>query len=295
MKKLLARFVRQSPAMIVALLALFVAMGGTAIAASSALITGKQIANSSITGADVKNKSLTPKDFKGSVRGPRGPAGATGATGAKGDKGDPGAPNPNAVDSQNLGGHPASSYVLNSGLTLFTVGTSEWQPGANPPAGLDVDRYSGVLYATTTGAALSTFFNVSPTVPTSVYGKAFQLEGVELCYDASATAVLNDVFLGVHRDGAGPNDNPYLVMQQDATDRTDRMCRVYNLPTPHVLTTDDWVQLAISVNYTAAATFQIGRTTFILRPTATAAAAPASVTTTLKPVASQSVTAGSHQ
>jgi hypothetical protein len=93
LKKLLARLVRQSPAMIVALLALFVAMGGTAIAASSALVTGKQIANSSITGADVKNKSLTPKDFKGSVRGPRGLrglTGATGATGAKGDKGDKG-------------------------------------------------------------------------------------------------------------------------------------------------------------------------------------------------------------
>ena len=51
MKKLLARFARQSPSMIVAMLALFVALGGTAIAASSALITGKQIANSSITGA----------------------------------------------------------------------------------------------------------------------------------------------------------------------------------------------------------------------------------------------------
>jgi hypothetical protein len=94
LKKILARLVRQSPPMMVAMLALFVAMGGTAIAAGNALITGKQIKNSSITGADVKNKSLTPKDFKGSVRGARGPAGLTGATGpagAKGDKGDAGA------------------------------------------------------------------------------------------------------------------------------------------------------------------------------------------------------------
>ena len=103
MKKLLALFVRQSPSMIVAMLALFVALGGTAIAASSALITGKQIKNSSITGADVKNKSLTPKDFRGSVRGlrglrgpagpqgPQGPQGPAGPAGAKGDKGDTGA------------------------------------------------------------------------------------------------------------------------------------------------------------------------------------------------------------
>jgi hypothetical protein len=96
LKKLLARLVRQSPAMIVAMLALFVALTGTAVATTSALITGAQIKNSSITGADVKNRSLRPIDFRGSVRGPRGPAGpagatgATGATGAKGDKGDKG-------------------------------------------------------------------------------------------------------------------------------------------------------------------------------------------------------------
>jgi len=52
--------------MIVALLALFVAMGGTAIAAGNALITGKQIKNSSITGADVKNKSPPARTSKDS-------------------------------------------------------------------------------------------------------------------------------------------------------------------------------------------------------------------------------------
>jgi hypothetical protein len=96
LKKALVRLVRQSPAMIVAMLALFVALTGTAVATTSALITGNQIKNSSITGLDVKNKSLTPRDFRGSVRGPRGlrglpgATGATGATGAKGDKGDKG-------------------------------------------------------------------------------------------------------------------------------------------------------------------------------------------------------------
>ena len=85
--------------MIVAMLALFVALTGTAVATTSALITGAQIKNSSITGADVKNRSLRPIDFRGSVRGPRGlpglpgatgAAGAAGAAGAKGDKGDTG-------------------------------------------------------------------------------------------------------------------------------------------------------------------------------------------------------------
>jgi hypothetical protein len=110
---------RQSPSMIVAMLALFVAMGGTAIAASSALITGKQIKNSSITGLDVKNKSLTPKDFKGSVRGPRG---LTGLKGDKGDTGPPGAPNPNA---DTLDGIDSTGFVRpNSSEAWHEIGAA---------------------------------------------------------------------------------------------------------------------------------------------------------------------------
>jgi hypothetical protein len=89
-KKLLTRVARQSPALIVAMLALFVALTGTAVATTSALITGKSIKNGSITGLDIKNKSVTAADIKGQLRGPQGLTGAQGAQGAKGDKGDKG-------------------------------------------------------------------------------------------------------------------------------------------------------------------------------------------------------------
>ena len=88
MKKVLGRL---SPALVVAMLALFVALTGTAIATTSALITGRQIANGSITGLDVKNRSLTPRDFRGSVRGPRGLRGLTGSAGPQGAQGAAGA------------------------------------------------------------------------------------------------------------------------------------------------------------------------------------------------------------
>jgi hypothetical protein len=106
-RRVIARLLRVSPALVIAMLALFVALTGTAVATTSALITGKQIKNSSITGLDVKNKSLTPKDFKGSVRGPRG---LTGPKGDKGDKGDPGAPNPNAANSELLDGLDSTQF-----------------------------------------------------------------------------------------------------------------------------------------------------------------------------------------
>jgi hypothetical protein len=73
---------RLTPGVVLGILALVIAMTGSAVGAS--LITGKQIKNSSITGKDVKNKSLTKSDFKGSVRGARGLTGAQGPPGATG-------------------------------------------------------------------------------------------------------------------------------------------------------------------------------------------------------------------
>jgi hypothetical protein len=84
---------RPSPAFVVALLALFVALGGSASAAF--LITGRNVKDGSLTGrdvkngslgsSDIKNHSLTGKDIKGRVRGPRGPAGAPGSAKAYAD------------------------------------------------------------------------------------------------------------------------------------------------------------------------------------------------------------------
>jgi hypothetical protein len=79
---------RPSPSLVISVVALIVALGGTGYAAVR--VTGKQIKDSSITGRDVKNKSLTKKDFKGSVTGARGATGALGPKGDKGDKGDMG-------------------------------------------------------------------------------------------------------------------------------------------------------------------------------------------------------------
>ncbi len=51
-----------SPSMFVALLALFVALGGSAAAAI--VITGRNIKNNTVTGADIKNGALASRDIK---------------------------------------------------------------------------------------------------------------------------------------------------------------------------------------------------------------------------------------
>ena len=55
---------RPSPALVIACIALFVAMGGVGYAAATGSIDGREIKNSSVTGKDVKNSALTGSDVK---------------------------------------------------------------------------------------------------------------------------------------------------------------------------------------------------------------------------------------
>jgi hypothetical protein len=93
---------RPSPAFLLALAALFVALGGTAAATLS--VTGASIKNGTVTGRDVKDCSLGARELTkravGSLRGqtgatgPQGPAGPRGATGATGPAGPSGPAGP---------------------------------------------------------------------------------------------------------------------------------------------------------------------------------------------------------
>jgi hypothetical protein len=87
---------RISPALVVAVVALMAALGGTAVAGS--LITGKNIARDSIVSRHVKDGSLRLADLAPSMRkameepaGQPGPQGAQGATGPRGLRGPQGA------------------------------------------------------------------------------------------------------------------------------------------------------------------------------------------------------------
>lgn len=90
---------RPPASMAVALMALFVALGGTSYAAIT--ISGKNVKNGSLTGADIKNgslrgtdvrnRSLTSSDLSSgtisSLRGTSGPAGPAGTSGPAGPAG----------------------------------------------------------------------------------------------------------------------------------------------------------------------------------------------------------------
>ena len=112
---------RPSASMVVALIALFVAIGGTATAASKLIITCANVKNQSLTGCDIKNGSLTGKQVKnGSLTGKQIKKGSLTGTQIKNDslmgtqiKESSLAKVPTAATADNanqLGGKSAASY-----------------------------------------------------------------------------------------------------------------------------------------------------------------------------------------
>jgi hypothetical protein len=116
----------------IALLALFFALGGTAVAASNSLLPKnsvgtKQVINGSLAKADLSKKAVTALKGNKGARGIPGAAGPQGPQGAQGAQGPAGAPNPNA---DTVNGYAASEIArvaqastVNrvTGLTLSTL------------------------------------------------------------------------------------------------------------------------------------------------------------------------------
>lgn len=130
MKRLLRH--RPSPAMIVALVALFVAMGGGAYAAIKLpknSVGSKQIKKNAVTSTKVKNGSLRAGDFRKSSlpKGAQGPAGPTGPIGPTGARGPSNAFSTFKTPSVSAGAAtvvanlsvPAGSYVIVAKATAF--------------------------------------------------------------------------------------------------------------------------------------------------------------------------------
>lgn len=200
MKHVLARFVRVSPAMVVAMLALLVALGGTATAAG-VLITGKQVKDGSLTGLDVKDKSLRAKDFEGSVRGglgpqgpagPPGPRGETGPQGTVGPGGPSGGPGPTGAP-----GPPGSAGAAGATGPPGPAGSTgpAGPAGATGPPGISGRQ---VVFANAT-VAPGTYGGVIAPCPT---GKSALGGGVNTA-NASATTTTS------RPEGAGWNGRAY--------------------------------------------------------------------------------------
>ena len=143
--KYLKKMKRPQLGTILASLALIIALGGTATAASS-LINGKKLKNNTVTGKKLKNKTITknklaPKTIT-ALKGQKGEKGDQGVQGPKGDQGVPGVNGANGVvapvygeyGSLNLPANtelaigttavPAGKYMITANANVFSLGTA---------------------------------------------------------------------------------------------------------------------------------------------------------------------------
>lgn len=132
-----------SPSTVIATIALFIVIGGSATAASG-LINGKKIKPGTVTAKQIKNKTITTaklapaavKSLKGApgpagVAGPAGPAGVAGVTGATGATGADGVVAPLFAEKTNES-LPAGEYVVplilnvSPGTYVLTAKANVW-------------------------------------------------------------------------------------------------------------------------------------------------------------------------
>jgi collagen triple helix repeat protein len=164
----------------VAYLALFVALGGTSMAASNALVP-----KNSVGTAQVINHSLLKKDFKSGqlprgARGPAGPRGLAGAQGAAGPAGPAG-----AAGAQGPAGPVNLTYAFNSG----PVGAgSSLTLAALCPAGLVVTGGGAFTDAASTAA-----INIADSDWDSSIGGALPDEWFATVNNGSASVITMEV------------------------------------------------------------------------------------------------------
>jgi hypothetical protein len=152
---------RPSHATVVAYLALFAALSGSAYAAVK--ITGKNVADGSLTGKDVRDRSLLARDFKrgqlpAGAQGQKGDTGATGATGAQGPAGQNGADGQDGVDGQDGAPGSAAAYLHMDANGVVDASRSKNVYGTSHPSvgtycirftPLDVENFTATLAGAT--------------------------------------------------------------------------------------------------------------------------------------------------
>jgi len=122
--------IRISPALIVALLALFVALGGTAVAAGIVPLARHAYTSDSATVARNARHlgGKTAAQIAASVRGPAGPAGPTGNTGAAGPQGPQGTQGPQGDGGPQGATGPQGPKGDPGGLAGYAIVTSAAVP-----------------------------------------------------------------------------------------------------------------------------------------------------------------------
>jgi hypothetical protein len=128
---------RPSPALVVALVALFVAMSGSAVAATTLLVHTDNIANGAVTGRKIANGAVGMNKLANKVRAALATAGeprgtVSGAQGPAGSQGSQGAPGQDGHNGQNGNDGRDGRDGFNPAVPVVNVPTIAQSSGHNP-------------------------------------------------------------------------------------------------------------------------------------------------------------------
>ena len=178
-----------SPALVISLIALFVALGGTAYA--SGLISGSQIKNHSIPA-----RKLTRPAIK-SLHGQRGPIGPQGLKGDPGPKGDTGLQGPGAISfikSDVLAGGGEHVVTTIDGLDVY------YECSGSIVVGVTKHSVTDTLYASGEAAQDGTLLSVQ-TSGTGVFAVGTSTANLDVIAWAGSVGTISRFDLGGYYNG----------------------------------------------------------------------------------------------
>jgi hypothetical protein len=249
---------RLTSAHAIALLALFVSLGGSSYAALK--ISGRDVRDGSLTGRDIKKGSvgldrLARKPLDG-VPGPAGPAGTNGTNGTNGQPGAPGQPGtPDGYTKAE-----ADARFLAPGPFTITASGDDWINVAGS-AGMSADRYATFTQIESTGTGTKGIF-LAPdvTMPTT---RAVEVTGMRICLSASATRRITSIKL-VRRRPTGSNSGEELNIVDDSTVRQTGGCIALTAPTAVALEPADLIYVNVQANFIEPGSVVMGAVTIYL-------------------------------
>jgi hypothetical protein len=178
------RIQRPSPALVVASLALFVALGGVGYAAAT--IGTADIKNSAVTGEKIKNRTITKKDINRktvkSLRGSKGETGPAGPAGAIGPDGPIGPQGPTGAEGPQGSAGTAVAYG-----TVATNGTLRTDSGSSGLTDANITKPAAGLYC---------FADLPSSVKSAMVAKSNLANShndaiVSVSYDTRVTPILD--------------------------------------------------------------------------------------------------------
>jgi hypothetical protein len=231
----LARISNHVRSNVIAYLALFVALSGTAYAAGK--VGSKDIKTGAVKSKQIGDDQVKSKDLR-----------------------DGKAVKSRDVKDDSLTAADIDESTFPSTIRLNLPPTS-WVTAGIPDA--DVTYFVGLARVEGAGAGFrNVFANVQ--VPNQLGGRSMELKSFELCYGAAATAVLNEVKVRTIESTSTTPFSDTTVISDD-TDRSDSSCRTYEPSQPVVVGPNEFLEPGLSLNFSGGQ-FKIYRTTVVLQP-----------------------------